>query len=76
MQTLAVEGFNIIGWVRLWYPIELHMYKPIPIFIESRVYTFLNSLVLEVQPQRHTIITAPAPILCEDPESLPSGPPL
>jgi hypothetical protein len=54
--TLA-EGFNIIGWVLLWHPFEAYLYDPIPIRIESRVYTFLNSLVLEVRPQRNTIIT-------------------
>jgi hypothetical protein len=53
------EGFNIIGWVLLWHPFEAFLYSPIPIRIESRVYAFLNSLVLDVRPQeRNAIITA------------------
>jgi hypothetical protein len=45
--TLA-EGFNIIGWVLLWHPFEAFLYDPIPLRIESRVYTFLSGLQLEV----------------------------
>jgi hypothetical protein len=58
--TTLAEGFNIIGWVLLWHPFEAFLYDPIPMRIESRVYTFLNSLVLEVRPQRYTIMTPSA----------------
>jgi hypothetical protein len=58
--TTLAEGFNIIGWVLLWHPFEAFLYDPIPIRIESRVYSFLNSLVLEVRPQRHNTIMTPS----------------
>jgi hypothetical protein len=53
--TTLAEGFNIIGWVLLWHPFEAFLYDPIPLRIESRIHTFLNSLVLEVRPQRNSI---------------------
>ena len=58
--TTLAEGFNIIGWVLLWHPFEAFLYDPIPIRIESRVYSFLNSLVLEVRPQRHNALMTPS----------------
>jgi hypothetical protein len=49
-KTLA-EGFNIIGWVFLWHPFEAYMYDPIPITIESRIYSFLKQMEIEIRPQ-------------------------
>jgi hypothetical protein len=49
--TTLAEGFNIIGWVFLWHPFEAYMYDPIPINIESRVYSFLNQMEIEIRPQ-------------------------
>lgn len=49
-KTLA-EGFNIIGWVFLWHPFEAYMYDPIPITIETRIYSFLNQMEIQIRPQ-------------------------
>jgi hypothetical protein len=50
-STTLAEGFNIIGWVFLWHPFEAFMYNPIPITIESRIYSFLNQMEIEIRPQ-------------------------
>jgi hypothetical protein len=49
--TTLSEGFNIIGWVFLWHPFEAYMYDPIPITIETRIFSFLNQMEIEIRPQ-------------------------
>ena len=45
------EGFNVIGWVMLWRPVEAFVFNPIPVRTSSRVHRFLKSLQIEVRPQ-------------------------
>ena len=45
------EGFNVIGWVMLWRPVEAFVFNPIPVCTSSRVHRFLKSLQIEVRPQ-------------------------
>jgi hypothetical protein len=45
------EGFNIIGWVMLWAPVETYFFSPIPIRTSSTVHRFLKSLQIEIRPQ-------------------------
>jgi hypothetical protein len=44
------EGFNVIGWVMLWRPVETYFFNPIPIRTSSAVHRFLKSLQIEIQP--------------------------
>jgi len=46
------EGFNVIGWVMLWRPVEAYFFNPIPIRTSSTVHRFLESLQIEIRPQR------------------------
>ena len=46
------EGFNVIGWVMLWAPVEAYFFDPIPIRTSSTVHRFLESLQIEIRPQR------------------------
>jgi hypothetical protein len=52
------EGFNVIGWVMLWRPVEAYFFNPIPIRTSSAVHRFLKSLQIEIRPQARE--TAPA----------------
>jgi len=45
------EGFNVIGWVMLWRPVETYFFNPIPIRTSSTVHRFLKSLQIEIRPQ-------------------------
>jgi hypothetical protein len=45
------EGFNVIGWVMLWRPVETYFFDPVPIRTSSAVHRFLKSLQIEIRPQ-------------------------
>jgi hypothetical protein len=45
------EGFNVIGWVMLWAPVEAYFFNPIPIRRSSVVHRFLKTLQIEIRPQ-------------------------
>jgi hypothetical protein len=55
------EGFNVIGWVMLWAPVEAYFFNPIPIRRSSAVHRFLKTLRIEIRPQGRE--TAPARLL-------------
>jgi hypothetical protein len=44
------EGFNVIGWVMLWKPLETYFFDPLPIRSSSAVHRFLGSLSIEIRP--------------------------
>lgn len=54
------EGFNVIGWVMLWSPVEAYFFNPIPIRTSSTVHRFLKSLQVEIRPQQppHAMLTS------------------
>jgi hypothetical protein len=45
------EGFNVIGWVMMWRPVEAFFFNPIPIRTSISVHRFLKSLQVEIRPQ-------------------------
>ena len=45
------EGFNVIGWVMLWRPVEAYFFNPIPLRKSSAVHRFLKTLQIEIRPQ-------------------------
>ncbi|HTT38763.1 MAG TPA: hypothetical protein VMH32_13975 [Burkholderiales bacterium] len=49
------EGFNVIGWVMLWRPVETYFFNPLPIRASSAALRFLRSLQVEIRAQ-------PAPV--------------
>jgi hypothetical protein len=52
------EGFNVIGWVMLWRPVETYFFNPIPIRTSSTVHRFLKSLQIEIRPQARETVPA------------------
>jgi hypothetical protein len=45
------EGFNVIGWVMLWRPVETYFFDPLPIRTSSEVHRFLSSLEIEIRAE-------------------------
>jgi hypothetical protein len=45
------EGFNVIGWVMLWRPVEAFFFNPLPIRNSSAVHRFLSTLTIDIRPQ-------------------------
>jgi hypothetical protein len=52
------EGFNVIGWVMLWRPVETYFFNPIPIRTSSAVHRFLETLQIDIRPQSHATSVA------------------
>lgn len=54
------EGFNVIGWVMLWRPVEAYFFDPLPLHTSSVAHRFLSSLSIEirVQPPRADTLSA------------------
>ena len=46
------EGFNVIGWVMLWRPVEAYFFDPLPLRTSSAVHRFLSSLRIEIRAQQ------------------------
>jgi len=53
------EGFNVIGWVMLWRPVETYFFNPLPIRTSSAVHRFLKSVQIDIRPQMREV----APVL-------------
>jgi hypothetical protein len=51
LKSALGEGFNVIGWVMLWRPVETYFFDPLPIRSSSEVHRFLSSLQLEIRAQ-------------------------
>ena len=51
LKNALGEGFNVIGWVMLWRPVETYFFDPLPIRTSSEVHRFLSSLQIEIRPQ-------------------------
>jgi len=54
------EGFNVIGWVMLWRPVEAYFFEPLPLHTSNAVHRFLSSLSVEIRVQPSPADTLPA----------------
>lgn len=52
------EGFNVIGWVMLWAPVEAYFFDPLPVRTSSAAHRFLKSLQIEIRPQHPSGVRA------------------
>jgi hypothetical protein len=52
LKNALGEGFNVIGWVMLWRPVETYFFDPLPIRTSSEVHRFLSSLRIEIRAQQ------------------------
>jgi hypothetical protein len=53
LKSALGEGFNVIGWVMLWRPVEAYFFEPLPLHRSTAVHRFLGSLQLEIRPEPH-----------------------
>lgn len=51
LKSTLGEGFNVIGWVMLWRPVEAYFFDPLPLRSSSAVHRFLSGLQLELRAQ-------------------------
>lgn len=47
-RTLA-EGFNVIGWVMLWRPVEAFFFNPIPVKTSTAAHRLVQTLEIELR---------------------------
>ncbi|MFO1483950.1 MAG: hypothetical protein U1F71_11375 [Verrucomicrobiaceae bacterium] len=47
-QTVAREGLTIIGWVAMWKPLEIYLYRWWPILTLRKLYQRLSHMPVEV----------------------------
>lgn len=48
-QTVAREGLTIIGWVAMWKPLEIYLYRWWPLLALRKLYRRLSRMPVEVQ---------------------------
>ncbi|MEO6742296.1 MAG: hypothetical protein ABIP20_18790 [Chthoniobacteraceae bacterium] len=49
LATVMKEGFTIIGWVAMWRPLEIYLYRWWPIRHLGKIYTKLSTVPVEVR---------------------------
>jgi hypothetical protein len=47
-QTIAREGLTIIGWVAMWKPLEIYLYRWWPLLALRKLYQRLSHMPVEV----------------------------
>jgi len=47
-QTVAREGLTIIGWVAMWKPLEIYLYRWWPLLTLRKLYQRLSRMPVEV----------------------------
>lgn len=48
-QSVAREGLTIIGWVAMWRPLEIYLYRWWPLLARRRLYQRLSRMPVEVR---------------------------
>jgi hypothetical protein len=48
-QTVAREGLTIIGWVAMWKPLDIYLYRWWPPLSRRRLYQRLSRMPVEVR---------------------------
>jgi hypothetical protein len=52
LSSTLGEGFNVIGWVMLWRPVEAYFFNPLPIRTSTKAHRFVQTLHLELRSAR------------------------
>jgi hypothetical protein len=50
LSSTLGEGFNVIGWVMMWRPVEAYFFNPIPIRTSTAAHRFVQTLHIEIRP--------------------------
>lgn len=68
---LLREGLTIIGWVAMWRPVEIYLYRWWPLLRLERVYRNLSAAQVEVKSSSRSVLGLPPP---QDEPALPQHP--
>jgi hypothetical protein len=52
LNSTLSEGFNVIGWVMMWRPVEAFFFNPLPIRTSTAAHRFVQTLHIELRPDR------------------------
>jgi hypothetical protein len=53
-QSVAREGLTIIGWVAMWKPLEIYLYRWWPLLALRKLYQRLSRMPVEVNSSAST----------------------
>ena len=53
------QGLTIIGWVAMWRPLEIYLYRWWPVLVLERVYRRLSIMQVEVKQEAGPAAAAP-----------------
>ena len=48
-KELSKEGLTILGWVAMWHPLEIYLYRWWPQWSLGRIYRKLSTMPVEVR---------------------------
>lgn len=48
-QTVMREGLTILGWVAMWRPLEIYLYRWWPLLAKRRLYERLSRMTVDVR---------------------------
>jgi hypothetical protein len=51
LSSTLGEGFNVIGWVMLWRPVEAYFFNPLPLKTSAAAHRFVRTLQIEIRPK-------------------------
>jgi hypothetical protein len=60
-QTIFHEGLQIIGWVAMWKPLDIYLYRWWPLLALRQLYQRLGKMTVEVQCASHPGKMVPSP---------------
>jgi hypothetical protein len=49
---IVTQGLTIIGWVSLWWPVEVLLYEWWPLWRDIRVYEYIQRMDVIIRPRR------------------------
>ena len=52
ISDVVTQGLTIIGWVSLWWPVEVLLYDWWPLWRDIRVYEYIQRMDVIIRPRR------------------------
>ena len=49
-EAIAQEGLTIIGWVAMWRPLDIYLYRWWPLYRLGKIYHRLSTMPVEIRP--------------------------
>ncbi|MCW0219808.1 MAG: hypothetical protein OJI67_15900 [Prosthecobacter sp.] len=55
LRSFLREGLTIAGWVAMWKPLEIYLYRWWPLLAKRRLYARLAQMTVEVRPLENSL---------------------